>query len=354
MTINEYRRVLEDALRCGLRTLTITGGEPLLYKHLTLDLIMLANSLGVRTQLETNGTLIDQEIINALKRTDTSVAISLDGSYAELHEGIRMVKGCFDAAIKGMQLAHSQGIGIEIIMALYRRNQADLLGLLRLVSGLQRGILKINPITAMGRGQIMASRGELLSVLELKEFLATLERESLRMKVHTMIMCEPAFYRLSSIVRHYTGCPGCGFRNILGILADGQISLCGIGYSVPGYTFGNIRDVALEAVWRDHPALQELRRGIPERLEGVCSNCMMLRICEGGCRAHAYMRFGSMTAPSPNCQALYDAGSFPASRLIDQGRATPWPPRRTALPKCFTSPLRQPVTQKDTTVAESA
>jgi radical SAM protein with 4Fe4S-binding SPASM domain len=79
---------------------------------------------------------------------------------------------------------------------------------------------------------------------------------------------------------------------------------------------GNIKDgYDLPSLWQDHPVLQEVRHDVYHALEGVCGDCLLQSICLGGCRASALALGGSLAASPPYCQALYDSGLFPATRL---------------------------------------
>jgi radical SAM protein with 4Fe4S-binding SPASM domain len=124
---------------------------------------------------------------------------------------------------------------------------------------------------------------------------------------------------------------------LLGILADGRVSFCGMGYRARDYVFMRADAPSLDEVWNDDPQLQEVRRLLPAGLQGVCANCVARSACQGGCRAEAYEIYGSLTAPSPACQQLYEAGLFPVQRLVSRDRdshySTPiTPPARTLLP----------------------
>jgi radical SAM protein with 4Fe4S-binding SPASM domain len=91
--------------------------------------------------------------------------------------------------------------------------------------------------------------------------------------------------------------------------------MCGIGEQVPDLVFGEVGKDVLEAVWREHPILKELREGLPERLEGVCSRCLMKWRCLGSCVAQNYYGTGSLWAPFWLCRQAEELGLFPASRL---------------------------------------
>jgi radical SAM protein with 4Fe4S-binding SPASM domain len=134
------------------------------------------------------------------------------------------------------------------------------------------------------------------------------------------ISTTPAFHSLTSICGGRVVGGRCGFKHLLGILADGRVSFCGMGYRAREYVFMQAGDASLEEVWNDDPQLQHVRRLLPERLEGVCANCVARSACQGGCRAEAYEIYGSLTAPSPACQQLYDAGLFPIQRLVSPDR----------------------------------
>ena len=71
----------------------------------------------------------------------------------------------------------------------------------------------------------------------------------------------------------------------------------------------------LESVWRENAILQALRSGLPERLEGICSRCLMKWRCLGSCVAQNYYSTGDLWAPFWFCKQAEEAGLFPPSRL---------------------------------------
>jgi len=58
----------------------------------------------------------------------------------------------------------------------------------------------------------------------------------------------------------------------------------------------------------------QLREGLPHRLTGICSRCIMRARCIGSCIAQNYYRDGSLWAPYWFCELADEAGLFPASR----------------------------------------
>jgi len=78
---------------------------------------------------------------------------------------------------------------------------------------------------------------------------------------------------------------------------------------------GSAEDDLLETVWRESSLLQEIRSGIPGRLDGVCSRCIMKQLCLGSCVAQNYYRRGSLWAPFWFCEEAERVGVFPESRI---------------------------------------
>jgi radical SAM protein with 4Fe4S-binding SPASM domain len=105
--------------------------------------------------------------------------------------------------------------------------------------------------------------------------------------------------------------------NLLGVLPGGELSLCGIGEARPDLVFGQVRETPIKEVWEASPVLARVRREIAEWPTGLCRRCMMRSYCTWGfCRADAHVLSGSLSAPAQICQASFDAGLFPAGRLV--------------------------------------
>ena len=111
------------------------------------------------------------------------------------------------------------------------------------------------------------------------------------------------------------GCRSCGILGILGVLADGSYALCGIGVTVPEMVFGQAGRDRLKEIWLNSPILNQIRAGLPKRLQGVCAECVMRQVCMGSCVAQNYYRKRDLWAPFWYCEAAHRRGLFPKSRL---------------------------------------
>ena len=326
VSLEQYIGLIEEAAPLGLGYIKISGGEALLSRDEVLGIVRTAHKHRIAVRLETNGTLIDDDLALQFKQTGAAVSVSLDGSTAAIHEAIRLVPDSFDATMKGLNILSRHEVPIEVIMSVCRENAEDLPNVVALVSKLKNARMKINPILTSGRGQKMGRKDDLMDAQELLEFVRSIETRYGQMGVPILVSSEPAFHSLRYITQQLVSGGKCGFKNLIAVLANGQLSFCNMGKRATQYNFGHISTVSLRDVWENHPTLQAVRRQVPDQLEGICGNCMLKTTCQGACRSHAFEKYGSITAPSPGCQALFDAGLFPKDRLIDPSRDASYVP----------------------------
>ena len=315
VSIKEYEQLIDQALDLGLRHVKLTGGEPLLRNDIGRLLEFLSEK-SLSIAIETNGTLITSEIATLLQKVKASVAVSLDAANPDVHDQLRGVNGSHDRTLTGIRMLIDQGMRFGVIMALYRPNLSQIEPLLNLCRELGVARLKMNPILAMGRGEKLNTE-QLLSTKQLINLQREVERDlKSRYSPVSVYLDTPCSFASLAAIRRDRGITACPFMYLLGVLSNGDISFCGWGYSDPTWIMGNIRDIDLKWFWENHPLLKEARAKIPSALEGVCDRCVVKSHCQGKCRAHALSVYGSLTAPDPQCQSLYERGLFPSTRLL--------------------------------------
>ncbi|MCA1959899.1 MAG: SynChlorMet cassette radical SAM/SPASM protein ScmF [Desulfomonile sp.] len=309
--------VLDQAQALGLSGVKLTGGEPLIHPRIDniLDEIQ-RRELGLT--IETNGVACTADLARRIRACkDASVSVSLDGADAETHEWMRGVAGSFEAAITGVRNLVDAGFKPQIIMTVCRQNKHDIESLVRLAEALGAGSVKFNLVQPTARGQKMHDGGEALSVEELVSLGRWVEVELSLSTTLELFFDHPAAFRpLSRLFGPAgSGCYRCGIFGILGVLGDGSYALCGIGETVPELVFGHAAHDRLEDVWRNSPVLNELRKGLPAKLEGVCGRCLMKHLCLGACVASNYQRGGRLWSAYWYCEEALASGLFPKTRL---------------------------------------
>jgi SynChlorMet cassette radical SAM/SPASM protein ScmF len=315
ITIDEIKGAVKDAMSLGLRRVKFTGGEPFLRREI-IDIIKILKDFKILIDIETNGTLIDKAIAKRLKELKISfISVSIDGAKDETHDRLRGIKGSFKRAIEGIEALIESGLSPQIIFSLYKGNISELEDTIYLVKHIKASSFKINPILPSGRGKDMVKQGETLDsyeLISLTEKIETIWKD--KYSIPIIFDIPIAFISMEKIKKgdyHI-----CNIHNILGILADGNISICGIGKEEKDLVMGSIRKDNIKDIWMKSKLLISIRDNIPKNLKGICKRCILKKLCLGCCVANNYTLNKDLFSPYYICKDAYENGLFPKSRLI--------------------------------------
>lgn len=319
LELDLLKKAVSEAKPLGLRSAKLTGGEPLLHPQF-LEVVdyLTAEELGLT--LETNGTRIDAPIARHLKEKSnvSFVSVSIDGPTAEVHDPFRGVPGSFDAAVQGFRHLVDAGYRPQLIMAIYRNNACFLGDMIELAEILGAGSVKFSPTVPTGRGVALHERGEGLDFEEVLALVGHIRGDLQRTtSLRLMISTPLAFCSVAQLLQDGGG-PSCHVQNILGLLGSGEMSLCGIGRTIPELCFGSLKEKSLAATWQGHPLLQRLRRDLNGEHPGLCGQCIHSRRCLTYCVAQNYQDSGKLLSPTWLCAEANSRGVFPVSRLRRQ------------------------------------
>jgi MoaA/NifB/PqqE/SkfB family radical SAM enzyme len=163
MEMATYRRLL-DGLRevPSLRTVAFWGfGEPLLHPDI-VEMVVLAEELGAKTELITNGLLLDREmaeglVIAGLDTLIVSVDRTSPESYADIRSGtdLRVVQKNVEGlhAARRANSRDNPEIGLEFVVT--RRNVSELPNLRRLAYSMEASFVVVTNL-ATGRSYSLA------------------------------------------------------------------------------------------------------------------------------------------------------------------------------------------------------
>ncbi len=312
-----FREIIEQAKSMGLKTVKLTGGEPLLHPEIR-EILQFIRKEGIRLVVETNGVLCTTELADKMAACkEPFVSVSLDGVNPETHEWVRGVEGCFEASLRGIKNLVEAGFRPQVIMTIMKQNKDQLETMVRLAEKLGAGSVKFNILQPTSRGKNMHDLGQTLAIEQLIRLGNWVETTLSSSTDLSLYYDHPiAFRPLGKIFNpNGDGCGTCGILSILGVLADGSYALCGIGETMPDLVFGQASMDSLQDVWEKTPILHEIREGLPERLEGVCSYCLVKGLCLGSCIAQNYYSGKNIWAPFWYCREAYNKGLFPETRL---------------------------------------
>ena len=317
--------IVRQAKLLGMSGVKLTGGEPLMHPEIFRILKYLREeNLGVT--IETNGVLCTPELAGEIALGQGRfVSVSLDGADAETNEWVRGVKGSFEAAVQGIKNLVQAGIHPQVILTIMQKNRHHIEPIVRLAESLGASSVKYNVMMPCARGEDMHKRGEALSMEDLVDIGRWVENDLAPRSGIRLVFHHPAAFR--PLGKMYgesgDGCSRCGIFGILGVLSDGSYALCGIGAQVPELVFGHASRDKLADVWTNHPVLRQIREGLPQKMEGICGECMMKTLCLGSCVAQNYYSSKNLFAPFWYCDEAKKRGLFPASRLMRKDAGQP-------------------------------
>lgn len=313
-----FVKAISEAEESGLSGVKLTGGEPLIHPDI-ISILTCVRDKNFRLTIESNGVAVTPLIAELIASCPGSfISISIDGN-RENHEWMRGVKGSFDRVTLGLQTLVSAGIRPQVIMAVADRNKDEIEDLARFAQQMGAGSVKYNFVTPTARGGIMEAEGATVSVPE-QIALARWIQDDLQKKLTIPLMTNLpyAFRSLSSMYGPDGNCGRCGIFSILGVLSDGTYALCGIGSHMPELCFGHVAQDRLKDIWESSEVLNRIRVHLPYDLKGVCSRCLVKKLCMGHCIANNYYIEKDLLAGHKFCEDALKAGVFPMTRYIEK------------------------------------
>ena len=283
----------------------LTGGDPLKRADF-LDLLAHAVELGLHVSVSPAATpLLTRERIFGLKKAGVeAMSLSLDGSTAERHDGLRGVPGTFDRTLSTARDTIESGILLQINTLVTTGTMGDLQAIDRLVTELGAQRWSLFFLITVGRGKALGQ----ITPEECEDLFQWVWERSRKPGPITTTTEAPHYRRI--VVEHLraAGHPaealaqhpltrGFGIRDGNGVMFighDGEINPSGF---LP-LLAGNAKTDSIVDVYRNSPVFVGLRD--PKHFEGKCGRCDFRALC-GGSRARAYAATGSPFGSDPLC-----------------------------------------------------
>lgn len=282
----------------------LTGGDPLKRPDL-LPIVQYAHNRGVRTSLTPSTTpLLVREAIFELKQAGLMrLAVSVDGSTAELHDGFRGVPGSYQRSLQAIKWCHEAELPVQVNTTVSRRNFDDLERMIELLTKLRVVLWSVFFLVPTGRAQL----ADLLGAEAHEQVFAKLYEASQRVKFHIKTT-EGQHYR-RYVLQQKAKKPQAKSKEDLIASAPRGVN-DGKGFIFVSHTgevfpsgfmpinAGNILWERLAGIYQNAPLLRSLRDS--SQLRGKCRRCEYKEIC-GGSRARAYAITRDPLAPEPCC-----------------------------------------------------
>lgn len=105
LKIDDWKKIIDQLKFWNIKNLLISGGEPLLKKEDSLEIVKYASSLGLNTTIVTNAFLWNKKICQEFFDAGlTNFTTSLDGAKKETHDRIRGIKGSYEKVVNTLKV----------------------------------------------------------------------------------------------------------------------------------------------------------------------------------------------------------------------------------------------------------
>lgn len=298
-TLNKEQlfHVLEELDQNTVFRLTLTGGEPLLYKETVIEAARWAYDHDIRCSINSNLTTVSEQDVFYLKEAGVYAILGSLMSFDEkTHDRITGRRGSFQKTIRGIQNILDADIPLMVHMVITQANENQVYETGRFVAGLG--------VEAFAATKVSPALG----APDFSEI--GISRESVRNSLESLVRLQEEFDLQTDILECYPLCLisdgqrferfarrncSAGVSTIV-VGANGEVRPCIHSDEVNG----NIFQEGLKESWE---RMERWRDGslIPDD----CQECQYLQACTGGCRVEAQY-FGDLAGKDPYASSPND------------------------------------------------
>jgi PqqA peptide cyclase len=307
----EWTSVFQQAGKLGMLHAHFTGGEPLARTDLT-DLIAAARAAGLYTNLITSGIGLNEQRLQALVEAGLDhIQISFQDSREEAANWIAGAKA-HAHKIELSRAIKRQKIAFTVNLVVHRQNLDHLEEMIAFIEQLHPERVEI--AHTQYYGWALANRAALMPTrTQLEKAVAIIAEAEKRLA---------GKIRIDSVVPDYyakypKACMGGWGRRLMLINPAGRVLPCHAAEVLPGMSFENAREKALEWIWQDSSSFQRFRG--EDWMPQPCRSCDRRTEDFGGCRCQAFLLAGDSMVTDPACSlapshgivesAVYEANS---------------------------------------------
>ena len=294
--------ILDQARDIGVHAFTLTGGEPLVH-HSFLDIVRAIYERDMHIfELNTNGLLLNQEIIDVFKELGCSPLIKISFDGVGYHNIIRQHPKAEDLTIKAIKLCIENGFRVKAQVQVNRKNVDVMMATAHLLDELGVDEMRIIRTTEAPRWE-KNSPNSSLTIEEYYERMLEFAKEFIHsnmkmvVDIWQFIVLHPYAHTYSLVPiacskkEFNIRIPMCkGNRGMIAVSSGGEVVPClqMSGYFLEhGISLGNVLKTPLKELVRESEytnlAMAMLFNQIIEN--DKCANCKYYKACTGGCPA---------------------------------------------------------------------
>jgi PqqA peptide cyclase len=299
---DEWLRVIGEAAALGILQIHFSGGEPTLRPDDLVAMVGAARTLGLYTNLITQGTFLSDALLDRLVTAGLDHAqISVQSANIEAGDAIA---GATVHAAKFEVLARAVArgdIAVTLNCVLHRANIDGAGAVIAMAERL--GIRRLELANAQMYGWAHHNRATVLPTREQlfrADALVAQAQERLRGQI------DITYVRADYHDAFPKPCMNGWGRQFMTVAPNGRVLPCPAAAAISSLRFENVRDTALDEIWYRSAAF-EAYRGTAWMSE-PCRSCARRDIDFGGCRCQAFLLTGDAAVTDPACSLSPNRG----------------------------------------------
>ena len=323
----EAFRMLEEAARCGITGIRLTGGEPTLYPHFREVVEEIGKQGLFLNTLVTNGALLNTELIDFVKELHPNFRIVLSFDGIGTHDWLRQHEGSEEQVKKAIAACKKAGLNVKINMNVNRRNRAVAFDSVKMLSDLGVNEVRMIKTTEAPRWQLNAA-DDSLTICEYYDLSAEFAKQYKESGLHLPVTIWQSLYlngekeifrilpvKASACRYDENGLICNAMTNKISVQANGNIIPCaplaGL-YTFMGIEMGNVKRDGLQKLLTEGPLIDHVMQTVKEKraFSEKCAGCRFFKNCQGGCPALSMLFGGDLLSADVYKCAFFENGYY--------------------------------------------
>lgn len=283
--LSAVKKIINDSLNYKIKAVRFTGGEPLLHKNIK-NILAEAKKKKFYVLLNTNATILNEDITGLLAKTVDNILISLQGHDKKTEQKYANYPLNWKTKISNILTLKSRIPTVRIGTVISRdliKNTEKYISLIKKLGIINWELFR--PVTLNKNNKdLQITKKDFLKIMNL---LSLLKKKGMKVKI-----ANPVPFCVDKNMDFSAGV-------LLGGIADEGYSRLVWdvrGYFKPSYFINEDLGKDIEKAWKSS-FLQKIRA--MDYLPSFCKNCKYIQQCRGGSRAIAKLRTGTYFSLDP-------------------------------------------------------
>lgn len=300
MSCEDCIDILKQASIMGVKEVTFSGGEPLIWPHIN-DAVKAAIKNDMRVTIYTSGNCdsFRQKAKELFKYGASRCIFSMFGATAIMHERITRTKNSFNQTLNSILEANKIGFTTEVHFVPMAYNYQELTEIAAISKNCGASVVSVLRLVTQGRAVLLRERTlNRLQNIELRKIIQYLRKSGYNIRTgspYNILMlndnpkCCAAIDRII-IAPDLKLYPCDAFKCIKAEELVGTINNSRIGKS------------NLKECWDKSPYFESIRQYLTTPFSEPCASCRSLSNCLSGCLAQKVLSGGNLEKrPDPDC-----------------------------------------------------